>query len=95
MQLPGYVLVKLSIKQKLLLLAGLYIKCSIIKPLNQVTDSIRELAHGKSDLTQKVRVNDEHEIGTLAGHVKQLLGFLLQMMLRIHEPESPGTQQSG
>lgn len=69
----------------LTLIAGLYIKGSIIKPLNQVTDSIRELAQGKGDLTQKVRVNDEHEIGALAGHVNQLLGFLHQMMLRIRD----------
>ncbi|MCC2616758.1 methyl-accepting chemotaxis protein [Aestuariibacter halophilus] len=64
---------------------GLLIKRSIIQPLNQVSDSIRDLAAGNGDLTQTVQVSDEHEIGALAGYVNQLTGFLRKMMLDIRD----------
>ncbi|MDC8830285.1 methyl-accepting chemotaxis protein [Alteromonas gilva] len=64
---------------------GLMVRHSITKPLDEVNSSIRELAQGNGDLTRKISVNDNFEIGKLAGNVNQLLSNLHSMMCMIRD----------
>lgn len=62
---------------------GLLVRRSITRPLDEVNSSIKKLAQGNGDLTRKVAVDDQFEIGTLADNVNQLLANLHQMMCMI------------
>ena len=64
---------------------GLLVRRSICKPLDQITSSIKLLSEGNGDLTRKVKVDDQFEIGVLAKYVNQLLGNLHSMMCMIRD----------
>ena len=64
---------------------GLLVRRSITRPLDEVNSSIKKLAQGNGDLTRKVAVDDQFEIGTLADNVNQLLANLHQMMCMIRD----------
>lgn len=64
---------------------GLLVRRSIIRPLDEVNTSIHKLAQGNGDLTRKVVVDDQFEMGTLADNVNQLLANLHQMMCMIRD----------
>ena len=64
---------------------GLLVRRSIIRPLDEVNSSIKILAQGNGDLTRKVAVDDQFEIGSLADNVNQLLANLHQMMCMIRD----------
>ena len=64
---------------------GLLVRRSITRPLDEVNSSIKKLAQGNGDLTRKVAVDDQFEIGTLADNVNQLLANLHQMMSMIRD----------
>lgn len=64
---------------------GLLVRRSIIRPLGEVNSSIKKLAEGNGDLTRKVVVDDQFEIGMLADNVNQLLANLHQMMSMIRD----------
>ena len=64
---------------------GLLVRRSISKPLDQITSSIKLLSEGNGDLTRKVKVDDQFEIGLLAKYVNQLLGNLHSMMCMIRD----------
>lgn len=60
----------------LLLIIGLLLVRSILSPLNTVTQSIKELSSAEGDLTRRLNLNDNHELGELAGHLNTLLSKL-------------------
>jgi len=64
---------------------GLLVRRSITRPLDEVNSSIKKLAQGNGDLTRKVVVDDQFEMGTLANNVNQLLANLHQMMCMIRD----------
>ncbi|MBR9793703.1 MAG: methyl-accepting chemotaxis protein [Gammaproteobacteria bacterium] len=64
---------------------GLLVRRSIIRPLDEVNSSIKILAQGNGDLTRKVVVDDQFEMGRLADNVNQLLANLHQMMCMIRD----------
>ena len=64
---------------------GLLVRRSITRPLDEVNSSIKKLAQGNGDLTRKVEVDDQFEMGTLANNVNQLLANLHQMMCMIRD----------
>ncbi|MFC3200610.1 methyl-accepting chemotaxis protein [Alteromonas oceani] len=64
---------------------GLLVRRSITRPLDEVNSSIKKLAQGNGDLTRKVAVDDQFEIGTLADNVNQLLANLHEMMCMIRD----------
>lgn len=45
---------------------SLLVQRSIVKPINQVVDALRDIAEGDGDLTQRIKVSSEDEIGQLA-----------------------------
>lgn len=66
-------------------LIGLMVRRSITRPLDEVNSSIQKLAQGNGDLTRKVVVDDQFEMGELADNVNQLLANLHQMMCMIRD----------
>ncbi|MEC9261438.1 MAG: methyl-accepting chemotaxis protein [Pseudomonadota bacterium] len=66
-------------------LIGLMVRRSITRPLDEVNSSIKKLAQGNGDLTRKVVVDDQFEMGELADNVNQLLANLHQMMCMIRD----------
>ncbi|MDG6096243.1 methyl-accepting chemotaxis protein [Alteromonas sp. ZYF713] len=64
---------------------GLLVRRNITRPLDEVNSSIKKLAQGNGDLTRKVAVDDQFEIGSLADNVNQLLANLHQMMCMIRD----------
>ena len=64
---------------------GLLVRRSITRPLDEVNSSIKKLAQGNGDLTRKVVVDDQFEMGELADNVNQLLANLHQMMCMIRD----------
>ena len=73
---------------------GLLVRRSITRPLDEVNSSIKKLAQGNGDLTRKVAVDDQFEIGTLADNVNQLLANLHQMMSMIRDVTKDTEQET-
>ncbi len=67
------------------ILIGMLVMRSIVNPLQDVTNSVKSLANGNGDLTRKVQVDDNHEIGQLAEYVNNLVSHLHSMMLQISQ----------
>ena len=75
--------------------AGLFVRRSISKPLDQITHSVRLLSEGNGDLTRKVNVDDQVEIGLLARYVNQLLANLHSMMCMIRDVTNDIKDETG
>lgn len=61
----------------------------ITKPLRQVTSALQQISSGEGDLTQRIKVQSQDEVGVLAGHfnhfVSQLGGMIESMADSIKE----------
>lgn len=78
-------LVIILIASGLIFVAAVLINRSILTPLTKVSDSLGELAQGGGDLTHKLTITDQHETGTLARHVNQLLSSLHTTMSLVRD----------
>ncbi|WP_339770505.1 methyl-accepting chemotaxis protein [uncultured Paraglaciecola sp.] len=59
-----------------LVIIGLLLVRSILTPLNEVTQSIKVLASGGGDLTRRLHIKDNYELGELASNLNELLATL-------------------
>lgn len=84
-QLVTLLIVSCGLLGALSFVIGLLVRRSITRPLDEVNSSIKKLAQGNGDLTRKVEVDDQFEMGTLANNVNQLLANLHQMMCMIRD----------
>lgn len=57
----------------------------ITLPLQQLTDTMRDIASGNGDLTKEINVNSQDEVGTLAGHFNEFIAKLRQLLLQTAE----------
>ncbi len=55
----------------------------VIKPLNHVVDGLKDIAQGEKDLTKRLDINREDEIGDLARWFDMFIGNLQKMILQI------------
>ena len=63
---------------------GLSIIRSITRSLGQVSEELRELAIGEADLTQRIPVEGEDEVGDLSRNFNHLMDNLLSLVRRVH-----------
>lgn len=62
------------------IIISIFFTRSITQPLSKVTRSISDLASGHGDLSQRLEVNSQSEIGQLATHMNRLLDTLQSMI---------------
>jgi len=59
-----------------MVIISIWMRRSILNPLANVSESIRELSQGNGDLTKRVPIEDKFETGQLAEHLNALLSSL-------------------
>ncbi|WP_058303481.1 methyl-accepting chemotaxis protein [Gorillibacterium timonense] len=60
----------------------------IAKPVQQVTAQLKDIAEGDADLTKRLTINTNDEIGDLSVHFNRMLGNLAEMVKHIRESAS-------
>ncbi|MFT6896272.1 MAG: methyl-accepting chemotaxis protein [Paraglaciecola sp.] len=58
---------------------------SILRPLNDVTQSIKEISAGEGDLTRRLQVQDKFELGLLASHLNTLMDTLQGIISKVKD----------
>jgi len=82
----------------LVLLAGAFmgrlIAQLMIRPLENTVTAIRDIAEGEGDLTQRVKVQSNDELGDLANWINRFIEKLQSMIQNLHEVSSNLGQSS-
>ncbi|MDW6005022.1 methyl-accepting chemotaxis protein [Vibrio mangrovi] len=69
--------------------------CNLLfRPLRRVSDALEQIAGGSGDLTQRIEVNSNDEVGKLAHGFNTFVGSLQQLMLHIRQQSDSLTQMS-
>lgn len=58
---------------------------SILLPLNDITQSIKEISAGEGDLTRRLQVQDKFELGLLASHINTLIDTLQGIISKVKD----------
>ncbi len=66
----------------------------LFRPLNNVSTALEQIANGSGDLTQRIKVESQDEVGKLAHNFNTFVGSLQQLIGHIREQSSQLTQQS-
>ncbi|MDC5848726.1 methyl-accepting chemotaxis protein [Vibrio europaeus] len=66
----------------------------LFRPLNNVSNALEQIANGSGDLTQRINVESQDEVGKLAHNFNTFVGSLQQLIGHIREQSSQLTQQS-
>lgn len=61
----------------------IWLAIRITQPLRQVTGALQQISSGEGDLTQRIRVQSQDEVGVLAGHFNQFISQLADMIQRM------------
>ncbi len=64
-------------------IAGILFAKSIIKPINFVKDSLREISTGNADLTQRLEIRNKDEIGEVAEGFNAFVGKLQEIITQV------------
>lgn len=75
----GGILVTISI----LVIVSLLMANRIVRPINTLTNELRELSEKGGDLSRKIRVDSSDEIGELGNYVNQFLGNIREIVKRV------------
>ncbi|MFB9216943.1 methyl-accepting chemotaxis protein [Vibrio sinaloensis] len=71
------------------------ILCNILfRPLNNVSSALEQIANGSGDLTQRIEVESNDEVGKLANNFNVFVGSLQQLIGHIREQSHQLTSQS-
>jgi len=82
---------------------GVVIACTLLfnllvnvlfKPLTNVSNALEQIAHGSGDLTQRIEVESEDEVGQLAHNFNTFVGSMHQLISHIREQAGQLTSQS-
>lgn len=68
---------------------------SLLRPLTRLSESMAQLAQGSGDLTQRIDIERQDEIGELAEHVNRFLGQLQSMIKTIVAQSHTLGEQAG
>ena len=77
-------LVILMVVTAVAIVVGLGISSNIVKPLSAVVLNLKEIAAGGGDLTQKLEITSNDEVGDLARNFNAFLDKMREMIGRIH-----------
>jgi len=58
---------------------------NVLRPLNQMNQAVFDLAQGDGDLTQRLKINRQDEMGTLAININHFIAKLQEMVAEINE----------
>lgn len=58
---------------------------SIIAPLRKVTVVTNEIANGNGDLTKKIEINSQDELGNIAENINDFIGNVHQIITSLHQ----------
>ncbi|MFL9625785.1 methyl-accepting chemotaxis protein [Aeromonas jandaei] len=58
---------------------------NVLRPLNQMNKAVFDLAQGDGDLTQRLKINRQDEMGTLAININHFIAKLQEMVAEINE----------
>ncbi|UTW03605.1 methyl-accepting chemotaxis protein [Amphritea atlantica] len=64
-------------------LSVIWLAIRITKPLRLVAGALQQISDGEGDLTQRIRVQSQDEVGILAGHFNQFVSQLADMIQRM------------
>ncbi len=78
-----------------LIFASVVVMSSILTPLKAVTDSIQRLSSGNGDLTQRLPVKDNFELGQLSSSLNGLLESLSHLILSVKNVSKSVKSESG
>ncbi|WBA16997.1 MULTISPECIES: methyl-accepting chemotaxis protein [Salinivibrio] len=66
----------------------------LFRPLTNVSNALEQIAHGSGDLTQRIDVESEDEVGQLAKNFNTFVGSMHQLISHIREQADQLTSQS-
>ncbi|OOE88573.1 methyl-accepting chemotaxis protein [Salinivibrio sharmensis] len=66
----------------------------LFRPLTNVSNALEQIAHGSGDLTQRIDVESEDEVGQLAKNFNTFVGSMHQLISHIREQAEQLTSQS-
>ncbi|WP_299200452.1 methyl-accepting chemotaxis protein [uncultured Amphritea sp.] len=58
----------------------IWLAIRITRPLRQVTDALEQISSGEGDLTQRITVQSQDEVGVLSGHFNLFVAQLAEMI---------------
>ncbi|MCP4117231.1 MAG: methyl-accepting chemotaxis protein [Desulfobacteraceae bacterium] len=65
-------------------LAGLFLANSLAKPIGSATAMVKDIAEGEGDLTKRLEIKTDDELGELAGWLNTFLEKLQEIIREIH-----------
>ena len=74
--------------------AAIILPMLVIKPLKSISNRIQNIAEGDGDLTIRLEVNSEDELGELSGHVNHFMARLQQIIGQIRHNTEEVAQAS-
>ncbi|EGU47801.1 Methyl-accepting chemotaxis protein [Vibrio ichthyoenteri ATCC 700023] len=75
-------------------LISLLIVKKALAPLNSLSESMQDLSQGNGDLTKRIKVETQDEIGLLAGHVNAFIAKLQEVVTDISQSSNSIDDQS-
>lgn len=66
----------------------------LFRPLTNVSNALEQIAHGSGDLTQRIEVESDDEVGQLAKNFNTFVGSMHQLISHIREQAQQLTSQS-
>ncbi|EAR10810.1 methyl-accepting chemotaxis protein [Reinekea blandensis] len=74
---------------------GAYLARRVVRPINEVKDSLQEMAEGEGDLTKRIHVSTQDETGELATWFNQFMESTQTMIARIKAQSEQMDRVSG
>ena len=81
----------LALSLPLILFVVFFIRKFVVSPLNDMNHSLSEIAKGEGDLTRRLNVAGQDEIGKTAATFNEMLGTIAQLVRRVSESASQVT----
>lgn len=67
------------------IIALLFLLKKLMKPIDELTQAIREISQGDGDLTKRLEIDSSDEIGVLSANFNQFLDTIHGSMLEVHQ----------
>lgn len=82
-EINGIIFINVILMIISLIFAYLFSRKTIVNPLQNIIDKIREIANSGGDLTQKIQINNKDELGKLADAVNDMTQNLAQLIRQV------------
>jgi methyl-accepting chemotaxis protein len=72
----------------------LFMRAVVVRPVMSIMEGLREISEGEGDLTKRLKISSDDELGSLATYFNQFISSLQQMIKSISLQASTVTQSS-